>query len=71
MFVTTGVLAPQRNAEGFASKHNAEIRFLVHLQLYVHNLLVLKILLAEIGAYVNYFAAVPELLCLGSHVAAF
>ena len=42
-----------------------------YLYLYVHNLLVLKILLAEIGAYVNYFAAVLELLCLGCHVAAF
>ena len=41
-----------------------------YLYLYVNNLLVLKILFAKIGAYVNYFAAVLELLCLGTHVAA-
>ena len=56
--------------EDFANKHNAEIRFLVHLYLYVYDFLILKVFLAEVGAYVNDFAAVPELLCLGCHVAA-
>ena len=47
-----------------------QVCFLVHLQLYVNNLLVLKELLAEVVADINNLAAVLELLCLGSHVAA-
>lgn len=57
--------------EDLKDKHNAEVRFLVHLQLYVNNFFVLKILFAIIGADVNYLAAVLELLCLGCHVTAF
>ena len=57
--------------EDFASKHNAEVRFSVHLQLNIYYFLVLKILFAKIGADVNYLAAVLELLCLGCHVTAF
>lgn len=48
-----------------------QVRFLVHLQLYVNNFFVFKILLGKIVADINYFAAVLELLCLGCHVTTF
>ena len=57
--------------EDLKDKHNAEVRFLVHLQLYVNNFFVFKILLGKIVADINYFAAVLELLCLGCHVTTF
>ena len=57
--------------EDLKDMHNAEVRFLVHLQLYVNNFFVLKELLGKVCAYVNYFAAVLEWACLGCHVAAF
>ena len=42
----------------------------LYLNLNVYDLLVLEVLLAEVTAYVNNFAAVPESLCLGCHVTA-
>lgn len=42
----------------------------LYLNLNVYDLLVLEVLLAEVAAYVNNFAAVLECLCLGCHVTA-